>query len=94
MGLTKNVLWCLLCGTRFGMISLLDGTYLADTGICKTCYRKMQEDQGTCFGKKSEGRVLGYDEEAIECNEFCPDKKVCRSFEQSISSGVRAGKVV
>ena len=56
------------------------GEYFAETGICWACYRKRQKRPELCFGKRTKGIVLGYDKEAIECREFCPDRKVCVRF--------------
>jgi hypothetical protein len=44
------------------------------------CYRKMQKDIESCFGKKNERGRPGYDPEAIECATFCPDKEICPEF--------------
>jgi len=78
--LTKTLLWCFQCDRRFSILDVQEGHYFADTGICRECYGKMQKNPGTCFGKKTEGRRLGYDETTIECKEFCPDKDACQKF--------------
>jgi hypothetical protein len=94
---TKPLLWCLLCGKRFSIADANDGQYFAETGICRSCYQKLQKDRSTCFGKIDvgvpEGRVLGYDEAAIECREFCEDRKICQQF-VTISAGVGKSKGV
>jgi len=80
VGLGRQLLWCLLCGARFGIEDVQDGRYLAETGICKGCYDGMQRSGKTCFGKETKGSRLGYDEKAIECQEFCKDRKICRDY--------------
>lgn len=76
----KILLVCRLCAKMFSVREMLEGGLEPETGICRECYRKLQMETGTCFGKKTVGKRLGYDEEAVECREFCPDKRLCKSF--------------
>jgi len=76
----KALLKCLICDEAFTLLDVRAGSYVGATGICIWCYLEMKEDTSTCFGKETVGKVLGYDQEAIECQTFCPDKEVCQEF--------------
>lgn len=76
----KPLLRCLECDRQFTLLDVREGMYAGATGICLGCYIKMQKDGARCFGKKSDGRILGYDPKAIECSAFCPDREICKEF--------------
>lgn len=70
----KKLLACLLCSKKFSIEDVRQGNYIPETGICTMCYREMAADLATCFGKQ-------YDQEAVECQDFCPDKSVCKTWQ-------------
>lgn len=74
----KRLLECLLCKKSFSIQSARDGEYF-ETGICRECYEEKEKDPTVCFGKTGEA---GYSEEAIECQKFCVDRRVCKEFIQ------------
>lgn len=76
----KGLLACRLCSKLFSAEEVLAGKFEPETGICLGCYQKLQEEVGTCFGKRTVGKRLGYEEGTIECREFCPDKTVCKQL--------------
>jgi hypothetical protein len=69
----KPLLACLLCSKKYSIVDIRNGRYFPETGICIMCYRRMAKDDGTCFAKQ-------YDASAIECHEFCPDRRVCKEW--------------
>ncbi len=83
--LTKQLLQCIDCNGRFSILDVMAGKYVVETGICASCYRLRQKHPDTCFGKKTKGRKLGYDETEIECQEFCADRHVCKKFVEKVS---------
>lgn len=82
----KPILSCLLCKRRYSRQDVEEGRYWPQTFVCSFCYARMQQApiQVSCFGKTAEvnhrtgHRELGYDPEALECREVCPDREVCR----------------
>lgn len=76
----KILFSCLECDEKFSLQDAINGKYKIETNICISCYKKKQRNPDTCFGKKTKGRRLGYDEEDLDCSEFCPDRKICREF--------------
>jgi len=75
---------CLLCFERYSAADVLSGLYRMETFVCSRCYARMQAlpHDRSCFGKPTfilEGRqkLWGYDREAPECAELCPDRRVC-----------------
>lgn len=69
----KLLLYCLLCSKRFSILDVRAGDYVPETQICIISYREMAQDPASCFGKQ-------YDETAVECREFCPDRSVCKEW--------------
>ena len=73
---------CLQCKRRFSFdaLALLD----VQTLICGYCYAAMQAQphELSCFGKPtvefaSGKKLLGYNENAKECQHYCPDRCIC-----------------
>ncbi len=83
---STKVIECLTCRERYSREDVLSGLYQITTKVCGECYSKMQASPHTvsCFGKTTavqlDGtRLLGYDPDARECRELCPDAKLCAS---------------
>jgi hypothetical protein len=80
-----KALECLLCRKRYSREEILAGLYRLETFVCSSCYVKKQEQPHAkcCFGKptfilKNRKVLRGYEPEAIECQELCQDREVCR----------------
>jgi len=89
----KELLWCLLCNDKFTIEDIEKCLYVAETGICTACYQRMARNAKICFGKETTDERYGYDEETLECKEFCPDRKACREFVQRRKRKVARGEV-
>jgi hypothetical protein len=82
---SKPILGCVSCDQRYSEEDVAAGLYWPQTFTCSKCYARLQQMDITlsCFGKCSEidaatgERYLGYDPEALECREVCPDRVVC-----------------
>lgn len=77
------VLECLLCRRGVTSEEVRLGLFQLSSNVCNQCYRKMQDSpyEKSCFGKVTivhPKRQLGYNPNAIECKELCPDRVVCR----------------
>jgi hypothetical protein len=82
---TTKVLECVECSRLFCKEDVLAGLYRLETMICSYCYARHQQQPHhvSCFGKPTirlhDGSLLlGYNPKAIECKEWCLDRKVCR----------------
>ena len=81
-----KALECLICRVRYSREDVLSGLYQLSTKICGHCYGRMQASPHAvcCFGKTDliqlDGkRLLGYDPDAVECRDLCPDRNLCAS---------------
>lgn len=87
---------CILCGDKFSEEDIKAGLYFISTMVCKGCYDGLQSQPHSvsCFGKLSvrRGRRVdaGYDKEAVECSEECPDRFICRAFVKQVKAPVPA----
>lgn len=82
--LGKKVLECVTCSRLFSLEDVLNGLYQLQTLVCSYCYARMQAlpYEKSCFGKPMAvaggRRLYGYDPDARECREECPDRELCR----------------
>lgn len=80
MSKDKGLVECAVCKARFTEDDILCYRYLIESGVCYKCLRRAQKKSSTCFGKKNEGKVVGFDRSAPECKTLCPDRDVCPKF--------------
>ena len=79
------MLQCARCQRLYAREQVVAGLYFLETMICAQCYVEMQGQpyEKSCFGKPttillpSRRRLLGYDRQAEECAEWCPDRFLC-----------------
>jgi hypothetical protein len=75
--MSLRVLECVECRTRYSLASIRSGSYYPESMVCRRCYRRMMQDQSTCFGKVKSADTVGYSDEDVECRLHCPDRSVC-----------------
>jgi len=79
---------CALCEQQFSVSQL--SQLALSTMVCGACYKTMQQQpiSVSCFGKISvyrfmEGKPVqvqrGFHPQAAECNEWCPDRRICKA---------------
>ena len=79
---------CVKCSGRFTLADVRAGSYYLEPGMCRSCYRHMQADSGTCFGKE-------YQRTDSACRLHCPDREVCRDVKKGrIVMGEKNGGAV
>lgn len=73
---------CILCPELFSEYDILNNRFFPETRVCYNCYLKLQKSSYdiSCFGKKTKNSNLGFDQMAVECREYCPDRKLCPKF--------------
>ena len=80
---------CVLCEREFTPEQIQEGLLDLGTMVCGYCYLAMQKKSyaASCFGKPTVYRMIGgkpefiyvgYHPQAVECQRWCPDRKVCR----------------
>ncbi len=96
--MSKSILECVLCDRRFCPSDVESGEYCVETMICFHCYAEMQAKphKRSCFGKPTsifflhngrKQRALGYNENAEECQNLCPDRVPCRKVVLGLLTG-------
>ena len=91
------LLECVLCEAQFSETDIESYSFFPQTRICYKCYRKLQKAPYivSCFGKKTESSIkLGFDPNAHECRELCPDRKLCPHFANGTIKSLRQGALV
>lgn len=80
-----KALECIICTLRFSSEDVHNGVYNIQTFVCSYCYAEMQQKPHyqSCFGKPTfillnGKRELGYDPNARECRDSCPDRVLCQ----------------
>ncbi len=86
---SAGILACAICDDRFTLADVEQGKCVLDSLVCTGCYawRQAREYRYDCFGKPTQVfpvKKLGYDPQAEECQEFCPDRRIC-----ALTCGVR-----
>lgn len=78
----KKLVECLLCNERYSKHSIIEGGFYLESGVCKSCYNKMQLQSQTlsCFGKLPSKKLHGYNSENIVCSSICPDRVACAQY--------------
>src|SRR5579864_99659 len=73
---------CVLCTAVYTEHDVAILNFFPATRVCWVCYRKLQKSpfKVSCFGKKSKDGNLGFDNMAVECREYCPDRRLCPKF--------------
>ena len=91
-----KALECLTCRARYSRDDVLSGLYQISTKVCGECYARMQAapHSVSCFGKPTTvmpdgSRLPGYDADAVECRELCPDAALCASVADPASYNLR-----
>jgi hypothetical protein len=95
----QGTLECTCCRARFEEDDVRALRFFASTSICLECYKRGQAAPYAlwCFGKPNvigkSGRIVqfGFDVQAEECREQCPDRKLCELFVKG-RLGKRSGK--
>lgn len=91
---------CLLCRQFFSEEDVTAGRFYATTRVCHDCYTGMATSSFSvsCFGKRSRGTKLGFEQNAVECREICKDRKICAAFVSiqgvKVASPYRAGSAI
>ena len=87
----KGLLECVRCNKRYSSIDVRLGRFQLETMVCSFCYGSMQKQpvRNSCFGKPGRAvtewnskRQYGYSPTAIECQQQCPDRFICRQLVQ------------
>lgn len=79
-----GILECVLCRRRYSFVDLENRHYFLPSMVCTRCYIRLQAAPHavSCFAKPTEilpdgRRRLGYDPDCVECQDVCPDRRVC-----------------
>ena len=71
---------CIRCRGKFTLTDVREGIYYLEPGVCRSCYKFMQADPGTCFGKVHSKAQEGFQATDTACRLHCPDREVCRTI--------------
>lgn len=74
-----RLLECVRCSGQFALSAVVQGWFVVSTMTCGACYKEMQLDESSCFGKRHTGEQQGYTTKHVECRIHCIDRAVCAS---------------
>lgn len=76
------MLECARCGRLFSEELVYAFEFFPDNHLCFDCCESLKQLKHSkcCFGKLTQGKMLGYDPKALPCKQLCPDRNVCKLF--------------